>query len=361
MKLNNTALSLSAGITTSGLAIPATLFLLVFLFSCKVRPPFIDQHVEDEIEYQVVFDSIDRQADLSLEVSRRLVRLSEFYPQEKLYIHTDKSHYLPGETIWFKLYLTDASSHQASPWSRIVYVELADTAGVVAVRRYIWITGGTGHGDFQLDPEFEPGTWVLRGHTNYMRNYSNSPLFSMELRVIDAYPGRFGLTGDRQAAAPVRESQSAPLPAGIPDDLPEHPDTPATKAPPDTAAMAQIPTAEEGPEAPPDTAAMAQIPTAEEGPEAPPVTAATTPLTTAIPPDDLDVRFFPEEGDLVAGLSSVVAVKSTIACGTGIELQGNVYDDLGNHVAGFVTGHFGLGRFEFTPLDGRLYHAGIDH
>jgi hypothetical protein len=55
-----------------------------------------------------------------------------------------------------------------------------------------------------------------------------------------------------------------------------------------------------------------------------------------------------------------VAVKSTVACGTGIELQGNVYDDLGNHVAGFVTGRFGLGRFEFTPLAGRLYHAGIE-
>jgi hypothetical protein len=214
--------------------IQAVAIYLALLSSCQMRPAIHDQHVEDEIEYQIVFDSIDRQADLSLEISRRLVHLGEFYPQEKLYIHTDKSHYLPGETIWFKLYLTDASSHQASPWSRIVYVELADTAGVVAGRRYIEITGGTGHGDFQLDPEFEPGTWVLRGHTNYMRNYSSSPLFSMELRVIDAYPGRFGLTGGRQAAAPGREPQSAPLPDGIQDDL--HPEYPSAKAPPDTAA-----------------------------------------------------------------------------------------------------------------------------
>ena len=134
MKLNDTALGLSAKITTSGLSVPAAVLLLVFLFSCRASPPSIDQLAEDEIECQVVFDSIDNSVDLSLEISHRLVHLGEFYPQEKLYIHTDKSHYLPGETIWFKLYLTDASSHQASPWSRIVYVELADTSGMVAGR-----------------------------------------------------------------------------------------------------------------------------------------------------------------------------------------------------------------------------------
>ncbi|RYZ48707.1 MAG: hypothetical protein EOO14_21750, partial [Chitinophagaceae bacterium] len=26
-------------------------------------------------------------------------------PQEKVYVHFDKSHYNPGETIWFKAYL----------------------------------------------------------------------------------------------------------------------------------------------------------------------------------------------------------------------------------------------------------------
>ena len=68
-------------------------------------------------------------------VSERLIRLKEFYPQEKLYIHTDKSHYLPGETVWFSLYLADASSHEASQHSRIVYVELTDTLGMVADRQ----------------------------------------------------------------------------------------------------------------------------------------------------------------------------------------------------------------------------------
>ena len=134
MKLKSTLPSLYPDKIIRACSIPASVFYLALLCSCQIRPAIHEQYVEDEIAYHVVFDSMDRQVDLSYEISRRLVHLNEFYPREKLYIHTDKSHYLPGETIWFKLYLTDASSHQASPWSRIVYVELADTSGMVAGR-----------------------------------------------------------------------------------------------------------------------------------------------------------------------------------------------------------------------------------
>jgi hypothetical protein len=144
------------------------LFLLLFVTICPLR----------------LYGSGD---SLMQVVSGRFTRLNDSYRQEKLYIHTDKSHYLPGETVWFRLYLTDATSHEASPHSRIVYVELADTSGVAAEKRYIQVTGGRGSGDFLLDIDFEPGSWILRGYTNYMLNFSNSPLFSMELKVLDPW------------------------------------------------------------------------------------------------------------------------------------------------------------------------------
>jgi hypothetical protein len=290
-----------------------------------------EQPADHEITRSEAPEPTVTQADLPYEISRRLIHLNESYPGEKLYIHTDKSHYLPGETVWFKLYLADASSHLASPWSRLVYVELADTAGMVAGRRYIEIKEGTGHGDFALDTDTEAGTWILRGHTNYMRNFSNSPLFRMELRVIDAYPGRFRLTGNRQAAQSGRDSQFQP--SGTPAGLP---------------LQTAVPEA-----APPVTDSPSRVPTPGEAPE-------VIAERFMIHSNHLDVRFFPEGGDLVAGLGSGVAVKATGSAGAGIGLQGRVYDDLGNHVAGFVTGRFGLGRFEFTPRAGRKYHARVE-
>ena len=333
MKLKINVSGFNAGLNPTVLPLPVAIFFLVFLCSCQMQPAIHEQPTDYEITRRVVSESPGKQADLPYEVSRRLLHFNEFYPREKLYIHTDKSHYLPGETVWFKLYLADASSHQASPWSGLVYVELADTAGIVAGRRYIEIKDGTGHGDFVLDTDTEAGVWILRGHTSYMRNYGSSPLFSMELRVIDAYPGRFGTTDrSEQTAASGRESRFQP--SGRQADLPQYPAAPAAKASPDTAATDQMPVAGKFPEA------LAE--------------------RFAFHPNDLEVKFFPEGGDLVAGLGSVVAVKATVTGGAGIGVMGIISDDLGNHIAGFATGRFGLGRFEFTPQSGRKYYARVE-
>ena len=41
---------------------------------------------------------------------QRCSNQSEVFPQEKVYIHTDRPYYLKGDTIWFRAYLVDASS-----------------------------------------------------------------------------------------------------------------------------------------------------------------------------------------------------------------------------------------------------------
>jgi hypothetical protein len=257
-------------------------------------------------------------------VSDRFTRLNESYRQEKLYIHTDKSHYLPGETVWFSLYLVDASSLEPSPQSRIVYIELADTPGMVADRRYIAITNGRGHGDFMLDPGFEPGTWILRGFTHYMLNFANTPLFSMELRVMnwseangngtrpaDDPDGRSPAAGNDTGSGAVRSSRSEANDNGY---------------------MAGGARKED------DGDPSGEL--SREG--------------------KITVRFFPEGGDLVGGLMASIAVQSVGHGGRGIEVHGQVYDDLGSPAGSFATGRFGLGRFMFTPLPGRNYHAVVE-
>src|SRR5579864_4439950 len=44
--------------------------------------------------------------------------------QEKLYVHTDKTFYLAGETVWFKIYAVDASFHKPVATSSISYIEI---------------------------------------------------------------------------------------------------------------------------------------------------------------------------------------------------------------------------------------------
>jgi hypothetical protein len=44
--------------------------------------------------------------------------------QEKMYVHTDKSTYVAGEIIWFKLYNVDAAQHTPLQLSKVAYVDV---------------------------------------------------------------------------------------------------------------------------------------------------------------------------------------------------------------------------------------------
>ena len=56
------------------------------------------------------------------------------FPQEKIYVHTDKPYYISGERIWFRAYLADAINHVPSPASRYVYVELINPLDSIVTR-----------------------------------------------------------------------------------------------------------------------------------------------------------------------------------------------------------------------------------
>lgn len=70
-----------------------------------------------------------------------------------------------------------------------------------------------------------------------------------------------------------------------------------------------------------------------------------------------DLQFFPESGQLIAGLPAKVAFKSIGANGLGLNVKGSVSDNSGKLVARFVSVHLGMGYFEFEPEEGKMYKA----
>ena len=75
--------------------------------------------------------------------------------------------------------------------------------------------------------------------------------------------------------------------------------------------------------------------------------------------DRVQVAWFPEGGDLVAGLHSHVYLRATDPHGEAADVAGIITDDQGLQVATFRTLHDGLGRTAFTPEPGRTYVAEI--
>jgi len=56
------------------------------------------------------------------------------FPQEKIYLHTDKPYYITGEKIFFRAFLLNAFSNKPDTLSRYIYVELINPANSVVER-----------------------------------------------------------------------------------------------------------------------------------------------------------------------------------------------------------------------------------
>jgi hypothetical protein len=69
------------------------------------------------------------------------------------------------------------------------------------------------------------------------------------------------------------------------------------------------------------------------------------------------VQFFPEGGNLVNGINSVMAFKLNDDAGKGTDGAGIIIDQSNDTIAHFQTGKFGMGKFLFTPEPGKHYTA----
>lgn len=71
----------------------------------------------------------------------------------------------------------------------------------------------------------------------------------------------------------------------------------------------------------------------------------------------LSLSFFPEGGDLVNGIRSIVAFKAVAADGLGQEIAGHIEDQSGTKVIDFKTDHLGMGLLALVPEEGKSYLA----
>lgn len=76
-------------------------------------------------------------------------------------------------------------------------------------------------------------------------------------------------------------------------------------------------------------------------------------------PDDIDVQFMPEGGHLVANLESRVAFKALNTLGKGTDITGAILNQANDTVAGFNTGHLGMGFFNLKPESGQQYRIEV--
>lgn len=108
--------------------------------------------------------------DVPRRFSQRLLEHVQRYPQEKVYLHTDRDHYEAGERVWFRAYLVNAVSHVPSDWSQFVYVELRDRQDSLFARVKVGLRDSVYAGYVPLAKTLPQGDYVLRAYSYWMQN-----------------------------------------------------------------------------------------------------------------------------------------------------------------------------------------------
>ncbi|RYU90495.1 TonB-dependent receptor [Mucilaginibacter terrigena] len=117
------------------------------------------------------------------EVVTRLQALSTDRAIEKAYLHFDKPYYNPGDTIYFKAYVTAGERHELSKISGVLHVDLVSKNDSVMQSIVLQLKNGLAWGDFALPNYMSKGNYRLRAYTQWMQNAGNSYVFNKTIPV----------------------------------------------------------------------------------------------------------------------------------------------------------------------------------
>jgi TonB family protein len=287
---------------------------------------------------------------------------NEHRGNEQVYVQTDKPFYQPGETVWLEAYLRNEEDLKPSRLSHILHVELINPKGSVEKSIQLIAQQGVASGDFSLDADAPGGIYKLKAYTQWQRNFKHTLLFEKELQVQQTVLPRLKIQlefvrkaygpGDRvEATLKLHSLENKPLAyhavtyqvqlAG------EEAEAESSRA--DAEGVVHLSFSLPQNLTTPDGLLTVLVP--HEG--------GTESISRSIPLvlNQIGLSFYPEGGDLVAGLSGRVAFAAVNEFGKPTDITGVVEDEGGKAITYLSSYHQGMGAFTLLPKAGSKYRV----
>ncbi|RZK52510.1 MAG: hypothetical protein EOO91_19215, partial [Pedobacter sp.] len=311
----------------------------------------------------VAFYSLDSRLTTLID---QLDRYTNKNPQEKIHLHFDKPYYSIGDDIWFKAYVVNAEENKLSLLSKLLYVDLIDERD--SIRSFVLpIDNGLASGNISLiDSLFAPGTYEVKAYTRWMKNFDPDYFFTTTIIIGDALNGT--LDGNASFRLQPNEKHTLLTASILYKTLEGKPEASKEvtynidyqnknladgKAKTDEDGKVEIVYALKK-EYDPQEVTINTILVRNESMHIP------RNFKIESYKDNIDLKFFPEGGDLIAGLRSKVAFKAIGSDGLGVDLKGYIEDRHKKKVAEITSEHNGMGLFALIPSIDNTYTAVIN-
>ena len=303
----------------------------------------------------LVVPSLPAQEKVSFDtITSRMAEQLNMYPKEKLHVHIDRSCYLPGDTLWFKAYMVNASSHIPIRLSRYVYVELVNPENETIDRVKIRPDEmNQFHGYIPIPENLAGGNYSLLAYTRYMLFEENQPVFKRDVCIAlasnwetahlkatilsphgEITGAQLQLWDNSQKQIPLKRvkavcNKGKPVSAKLYDE-------------------GKIELRIQNEKVTSEACMRIDMTDIRNN-----VFRQYAAISTGT--EDYDVTFYPEGGYLLEGTPCRTAYKVLDVSGNSIAATLQLMDEQGNVMATSETLHSGMGVFTFTPESGKRY------
>lgn len=276
------------------------------------------------------------------------------FPQEKIYVQTDKAGYLSGERIWFRAHIVDALTHQQVFISRYIYVELIGPLNDL-VKRVKIRPDSTGiySGYIDLGEDLAQGAYTLRAYTQFMRNRSEDYFFRRVIQVLDP----FSLQLEPLVSFDIekndlhislqfidRQLNDTIIPEVVTYKI-GYSSIKTLKPKNNSEYNLNVRLSQK------DTNRTLLLSLIYKGRK------YNRYYTIPVDQTEYDIQFFPEGGYIISDVTTKVAFKALNADGKGINVTGTLYDSADRQIVTFESMHKGMGLFHFIPSENETYYA----
>lgn len=295
------------------------------------------------------------------EIERKLAKYQQQRSEEKIYLHTDKPLYFPGENIWLAGYLQAVGENAKVATSDILYIELLNPQGKVTQKKVLPVMKGKVKGDFFLESTLPGGLYKLRAYTQWMKNSGESHYFSKTIALqkvlkpnlllkLNFQRKAYGAGDEINAVLLARDLKDQPIAfqyvrfqMQLAGKLYKEGQV-LTDGKGKATIQTKLPkalTTNDG--------ALNLIVSNAAG------VSESVARSIPIVLNNIALEFFPEGGHWVHGMSGKVAFKAVNEFGKPADIAGVVVDESGREVISFSSYHQGMGAFSITPDKHKKY------
>ncbi|WP_179354576.1 TonB-dependent receptor [Winogradskyella vidalii] len=115
-----------------------------------------------------------------------LAKYSSYFdlPRESLFTHINKTTFIVGESLWFKVYVHDRHFDEVSKSTTNINVGIYDEKGNL-IKNDLWMAvNGATTGNILIDSTFKTGNYYIKSSTNWMRNFKESDAHVQKISVV---------------------------------------------------------------------------------------------------------------------------------------------------------------------------------